>query len=52
MATSSKMAWRRLAALVSVLAISVAGLRCGQSEEEKRRDAFKDDPAVGGTDSG
>jgi hypothetical protein len=43
MATSSKMPWRRLAALVSVLAISVAGLGCGQSEEEKRRDAFKDD---------
>jgi hypothetical protein len=43
MATSSKMPWRRLAAAVSVLAISVAGFGCGQSEEEKRRDAFKDD---------
>jgi hypothetical protein len=43
MATSSKPRRRRLAAAASVLAISVAGLGCGQSEEEKRRDAFKDD---------
>jgi ABC-type phosphate/phosphonate transport system substrate-binding protein len=41
-ATSSKPRRRRLAALASVLAIAVVALGCGQSEEEKRRDAFKD----------
>jgi hypothetical protein len=42
MATSSKPR-RRLAALAGVLAISVTAFGCGQSEEEKRREAFQDD---------
>jgi ABC-type phosphate/phosphonate transport system substrate-binding protein len=42
MGTSSKLR-RRIAALVSVLAISIAALGCGQSEEEERRANFKDD---------
>jgi hypothetical protein len=43
MATSSKPRRRRLAAIAGVLAISVAALGCGQSEEEKRRADFKSD---------
>jgi ABC-type phosphate/phosphonate transport system substrate-binding protein len=42
MGTSSKL-HRRIAALASVLAISITALGCGQSEEEKRRANFKDD---------
>jgi hypothetical protein len=43
MATIPKPHHRRLAALVGVLAISIVSIGCGQSEEEKRREAFKDD---------
>ena len=43
MATVSKPLRRRLVALAGVLAISIASSGCGQSEEEKRREAFKDD---------
>jgi ABC-type phosphate/phosphonate transport system substrate-binding protein len=42
MVASSKL-HRRIAALISVLAISVVALGCGQSEEEERRTNFNDD---------
>jgi hypothetical protein len=40
---TSKFARRRIATLAGVLALSLAAIGCGQSEEEKRREAFKDD---------
>jgi hypothetical protein len=43
MATTPKLRRRRIATLAGVLALSLAAIGCGQSEEEKRREAFKDD---------
>jgi hypothetical protein len=43
MGTTPKLPRRRIATLAGVLAISLVGFGCGQSEEEKRREAFKDD---------
>jgi hypothetical protein len=43
MATTLKLRRRRIAILAGALALSLPALGCGQSEEEERRDAFKDD---------